>query len=722
MVDISTVNKTGGQTGKDTDTVDDPLLDCLILLAEIFGKPITRTSIRAGLPLVDNKLTVELFSRAANRADLSSRVIRRSLEDLTNLELPAILLLKSGKASVVVKKEETGSVKILLPESGMGEEDISLEDIQELYTGYIIFAHPKYHMDSISVSDADGNNDNWFWDVVFSSWRVYRDVLVASFLINLFGLASPFFILNVYDRVVPNNAFETLWVLAIGIGIIYIFEFLMLSLRGYFIDIAGKKSELKISAMIFEKVMGLRMEAKPKSVGAFSKNLQEFDSVRNFITSFSITALIDLPFVFLGMFAIWYIAGSMVWISIFSSLILLMYAFIIQIPLKKAVVNTFKAGAKKNAIVVEGLSGVETIKVLGAESQIQQSVEESVSYIAKWGTYARLFSSSVVHVATFMQNFAVVAIVIAGVYMISEGQLTQGGLIACIILSRRVLGPMSKVANLATRYHKARTALEALNKVMSAPQERPHDKRFLHRSMLQGKIEMRNVSFSYPGQLNDALTNITLKIEPGEHVAIIGPTGSGKTTIGKLILGLYEPKKGMVLMDDTDLKQIDLAELRQFIGYVPQDVNLFQGSVRENIIMGTHDISDDVILESAKIAGVTEFVNVNPLGYDMQVGEQGRELSGGQRQSVAIARSIILDPPIYLFDEPSSSMDNKTESRLIRQLSSIVEGETLVLITHRSSVLKLVDRIVVIDNGKIVADGPKSQVLSTLKSDKLPLQ
>jgi ATP-binding cassette subfamily C protein LapB len=321
-----------------------------------------------------------------------------------------------------------------------------------------------------------------------------------------------------------------------------------------------------------------------------------------------------------------------------------------------------------------------------------------------------------------MQNFAVVASVIVGVYMISEGNLTQGGLIASIILSRRVLGPMSKVANLATRYHKAKTALQALNKVMSSPQERPYDKKFLHRSTLQGKIEMKNVSFSYPGQLHDALKNITLKIEPGEHVAIIGPTGSGKTTLGKLILGLYEAKKGMVLMDDTDLKQIDLAELRQFIGYVPQDINLFSGSVRDNIVLGTHDISDNVILESAEAAGVTEFVNINPLGYDMQVGEQGRELSGGQRQSVAIARSLILDPAIYLFDEPSSSMDNKTESRLIQKLSSAVEGKTLVLITHRSSVLKLVDRIVVIDRGKIVADGPKSQVLKTLESDKLPLQ
>ncbi|MCK5359035.1 MAG: type I secretion system permease/ATPase, partial [Gammaproteobacteria bacterium] len=320
--------------GADTDTSGDPLLDCLELLAKLEGRPTTRTTMRAGLPLVDNRLTVELFPRAANRAGLSTRVLRRSLTNLSNMELPAVLLLKSGQACVAVSVNTTEmSVKVLLPQSGMGEQEFSLDELDELYSGYAIFARPKFHPEQQTLSDIDAQPDkDWFWGTLASSWRIYRDALVASLLINIFALMSPFFILNVYDRVVPNQAFETLWVLAIGMSIIYLFDLVIRGLRAYFIDVAGKKAELRLSSMLFEKVMGLRMEVRPKSVGAFSKNLQEFDSVRDFITSFSVTALIDMPFALLGLAAIWYLAGSMVWVLIVAILILLIFAAFIQIP------------------------------------------------------------------------------------------------------------------------------------------------------------------------------------------------------------------------------------------------------------------------------------------------------------------------------------------------------------------------------------------------------
>lgn len=707
--------------GGDTNTHDDPLLDCLELLTRMHNRSVSRNGLRAGLPLVQDCLTVELFARAAERADLSSRVLKRPLKKLSNLELPAVLLLKNRKACVVVKiNHENGVATLLQPESGHGGKKVLIKVLAKVYTGYSIFVRPKYN-DSThqKVKDTLGNNKNWFWGTLFKSWRIYRDVFVAAFLINVFGLATPCFILNVYDRVIPNAALETLWVLAAGIGIIYLFELVMRGLRGYFIDEAGKKANLKISATLFEKVFGLRMEVRPKSVGAFTKNLQQFESIRDFFTSFSITALIDMPFVVIGLFAIWYIAGSMVWIQVVCIGLLLLYAFIIQIPLKRAVEKTFSASAQKNAILVEGLSGMETIKVLGAESHVQRAWEEAVSFIATWGTRARFLSSTVTHLSNFIQSAAVVFVIIVGVYMIAAGELSQGALIACVILSRRAISPMTQVVSLSTRFHRARLSLKTLNKIMALPSERPPGKNFLHRTEFRGEIELKNITFSYPDQANSALKDINLHISNGEKIGLIGPVGSGKTTLGKLILGLYEPISGMVAMDGTDIRQIDPAELRHYIGYVPQDVTLFRGTVRSNITLGTYDVDDRQVIWAAEISGVTDFVKKNSMGFDMEVGEQGQGLSGGQRQAVTMARAILLDPPILVLDEPTSSMDRSTESRIKNAINTILTDKTLIVITHRLSLLDLVDRIVVIDNGTIIADGAKSRILEALQSGQL---
>ncbi|MCK5193359.1 MAG: ATP-binding cassette domain-containing protein, partial [Desulfobulbaceae bacterium] len=427
------------------------------------------------------------------------------------------------------------------------------------------------------------------------------------------------------------------------------------------------------------------------------------------------------PFVALGLFAVWYISGNLVLILVVAIILLLSYALVIQIPLKKAVEKSFAASAQKNAILIEGLSGLETIKMLGAESQIQRAWEEAVSYIAKWSAKSRFLSSSVSNVANLIQNMAVVALVIGGVYKISTGNLSQGGLIALMILSRQAIAPMTQVVGLITRFHRARAALGTLNDIMSLPVERPPGKVFLHRIRFDGVVELKNVTFSYSEQSAETLKNISLEISAGERVGIVGPIGSGKTTLGKLILGLYEQDSGMISMDGTDIRQIDPAELRRCIGYVSQDVTLFRGSVRENIILGTRDIDDDLILQAAELAGVAEIVKKHAMGYDLQVGEQGRNLSGGQRQCIALARAILLDPPLLILDEPTSSMDNRTEQRIKDRLQEILEGKSLILITHRASMLQLVDRVIVLDSGNIVADGPRESVLEALRSGQLNL-
>jgi ATP-binding cassette subfamily C protein LapB len=710
----------GWKLGGDTDVHNDPLLDCIVLLARIHGRPVSRNVIRAGLPLVNNALTVELFPRAARRAGLSSRVLRQPIETFNPLTLPAILLLKERKACILTEIDpENTALKVVFPETGMGEEEVSLERIEGLYTGFAVFVRPEYRVSGQNVDDRVEKPRNWFWGVMFSSWKIYRDVLIASFLINVFGLATPFYILNVYDKVIGNAAYETLWVLSSGIMVIYLFELVLRGLRGYFIDEAGKKANLVLSATLFEKVLGLRMEVRPKSVGAFSKDLQQFDSIRDFITSFTITTVVDLPFVLLGLFAIWYLAGAMIFVHLAGMLLLVSFALWIQAPLHKAVERTFKASAQKNAILVEGLSGIETIKMLGAESQLQRGWEESVSFISRWGSKARFLSNSINYFSGFIRNTTLVAVVVFGVYLVLSGDLTKGGLIAVVILTRRVIAPMSQVVNLGTRYHQAKESLKALNKIMEKPVERPPGKTFLHRTQFQGDIELKGVTFSYPGSSVEVLKDISLAVHAGERVAIIGPIGSGKTTVGRLLLGLYEPKSGMVSMDGTDIRQIDPSELRHYIGSVPQDLILFSGTIRDNITLGTYGVDDSDILRAAELAGVMDFVKKNPLGFDMQVGERGREMSGGQRQSIAMARALLLDPPVLLFDEPTSSMDNKTESNLKSRLEQVVEGKTLIVITHRASLLDLVERIIVIDSGRIVADGPKSRVMEDLKSGYL---
>jgi ATP-binding cassette subfamily C protein LapB len=707
--------------GGKSDTHDDPLLDCLIQLTKLHGRAASKTALTSGLPLVHNKLTVELFSRAAERAGLSSRILHRSLDKITSMQLPVVLLLHGHQACILVKRNGNGSkLKVLMPETGMGEKELAFEELEEIYTGFGIFVRPKFQVERETIDEiSPGIKKNWFWGTLSESWRIYRDVFVASFLINVFGLASPFFILNVYDRVIPNSAFETLWVLAIGITVVYVFAMIMRGLRGYFVDEAGKKANLKISAMLLQKVLGLRMEARPQSIGSFSKNLQEFESIRDFITSFSITALIDMPFVVLALLVIYYFAGPMVLIHIGSIILLVVYAFFIQVPLQKAVEESFQASAQKNAILVEGLAGLETIKMLGAEGQIQRAWEEAVSYIAKWSARSRFLSSSVNHFAGFIMGMAVVVVVIVGVYMIANGNLSQGGLIAMVILSRQAIAPMSQVVNLATRYHRSKAALSTLNGIMELPSERPSDMSFLHRSRFEGSIEMKNLDFAYPNQTVKVLNNISVNIKAGEKIGIIGPIGSGKTTLGKLILGLFQPLSGMVSMDETDIRQIDPADLRKNIGYVSQDITLFRGSVRSNITMGAPDIDDNAMLRAANLAAVTDFVKKNAMGFDMEVGELGRGISGGQRQCVALSRALLMDPPVLVLDEPTSNMDNRTELLIKDNLSKVIQDKTLILITHRASLLEMVSRLIVIDNGTVVADGPKESVLEALRKGQL---
>ncbi len=699
-------------------TPDDSLLLALLSICKIMHTPHSAESLTAGLPLVDNKLTPPLFIRAAERAGFSVGLINRSLDKISNLVLPAVLLLKNNKTCVLVAKKNN-QYTLILPETDSGEKTVAFEDLAEEYTGSAFFVQLNHKFDKRTADSATPKAKHWFWDVIYKSWPIYIEILAASLLINLFALASPLFIMNVYDRVVPNHALETLWVLAIGVVIVYSFDFVMKSLRSYFIDAAGKRSDIILSATIFEKVMGIKMESRPASVGAFANNLHEFESFREFLTSATLATLIDLPFLFIFLTVIYMLGGNLALIPLAVLPLAIIVGLAVQKPLKNTINELFKFSAQKGATLIESLTNLDSIKCCSAEGQLQRQWEQNIGQIAQLGLKSRFYSSIAVNLTAFLQQMASVAVVIFGVYKISEGDLTTGGLIACTILTGRALAPIAQVASLLTRYHQARASLDSLNRMMSLPVEREPGKKFLHRPTFQGAIEFKNISFSYPEQPIKALDNISFKIQAGERVGFIGRIGSGKSTIEKLMMNLYEAQEGSILIDGTDIRQIDPSDLRRQIGYVPQDISLMFGSVRDNITLGSRFADDHSILHAAEISGVTHFVNKHPAGFDLPVGERGGALSGGQRQSVAVARALLLSPPIFIMDEPSNSMDNSTEEVFKQRFSSELDTQTLILVTHRASLLTLVDRLIVMDGSKIVADGPKEKVLEALKKGQI---
>ncbi len=701
----------------------DDLLECLALLTRHYGNPYSRESLKAGMPLENGQFTAEVFIRASERAGLACKVHKRNVAEISSLVVPAVLLLNKRKACVLTDIDHSeGSAQIIMPETGEGTKTISLEELEEFYSGYVIYVREKHRYDRRTPQKLNVKSRHWFWGTIIGSWRIYRDVLLASLLINVFVIASPLFVMNVYDRVVPNQAFDTLWVLAIGAFIVFSFDFILKMVRSYFIDLAGKKSDILLSSTIMEQVLGLSMKARPASVGSFAKNLQDFESIREFITSSTVTALVDLPFTCIILFVIFMLGGPVAIIPLVAMIIIGLYSFLIQEPLKQSIDKTLRSSQQKNATLIESLAGMEALKIAQAESDIQYKWEKSVSHIATWSIKTKLLSASATSFSAYVQQMANIGVVIMGVYLISEGELSMGGLIASVMLSGRCLAPMAQIAGLATRYNQSKSALDGLNQVMAMPTERHDERDYVNRPDLKGSIEFDGVNFAYPEQEIQALRDINIKIKAGEKVAIIGRIGSGKTTIEKLIMGLYEPEEGAVRIDGVDLRQINPTDLRSSIGCVSQDITLFYGSIKDNITLGANHVEDSQLLEAAEIAGVTEFANKHPNGLDMIVGERGQNLSGGQRQSIALARALLMNPPIMVMDEPSSSMDNTTELRMKEQLKTRCSDKTLILVTHKASMLDLVDRLIVVDSGRVVADGPKDQVHAALKQGKLKIE
>ena len=699
------------------ETIADPLAACLAQVTRLLGQPMSAQALLTGLPLDAAGLSPALFARAAERAGFSARGIAIELERFPKLSLPAVLLLKERNACVLVARGE-GTAQIVTAE-GI-EKNLPLAELARDYAGTAIAVSRAVRFEAGTGSERILAPHHWFWGTLARAWPLYGEVAGASVLVNIFTVLSPLFFMNVYDRVLPNKAFETFWVLALGMAVMYLFDFGLKLLRGWFIDVAGRRADMALSSALFEQVMARRLDAGSESVGMLANNVREFESLREFFTSATMTSLIDLPFVLLFIGVIALVGGwTMAAVPLVAIPIVLVMGVSLQVPLRDRIRRVFRASEAKHAILIETLGSIEAVKALGASAQMQRKWEEVVDYVAKESLGTRFLSSLAVNFSVWVQMMVGIATLAVGVYLVGENQLTTGGLIACTIIAGRALAPLSTVASLLTRYHQSMSALSALNKIMDAPRERPRDRSFVHRPALGGDIRFQDVVFKYPGSELDALAGVSFAIKEGDRVGIIGRIGSGKTTLAKLLVALYQPQGGSILVDGTDIRAIDPVDLRRAVGYLPQNIALFAGSVRDNLLVGAPGADDAAILRAASIAGLIDIVNRHPKGYDMPVGERGEALSGGQRQTVALARALITDPPILVLDEPTQSMDHTAEERLKTQMQTELAGKTIIIVTHRESLLSMINTLVVMDRGKVVAVGPKDLVLKAIAEGKV---
>jgi ATP-binding cassette, subfamily C, bacterial LapB len=705
----------------------DPLLECLVVFAKLFNRPVSIDALISGLPIEPGKAGPELFSihsskglfsRVAKRAGFAARLIKRDLDQLSGLLLPCILILKDRNACVLESiDKENNRARVIFPEISEGEEWIDLDRLQQEYMGFSFLLKREFKKRSRPLRLIKAGESHWFWGTLVRSREIFISVILASVLVNLFVIATPLFTMNVYDRVVPNDALETLWVLAVGVLLVYAFDGLIRYIRTYLLEMAGKKSDIIMSSILFEQTLNLRMDQWPKSVGAFANNLRDFESIRNFFTASTMATLVDLPFAVIFLIVIAYIGGPLVFIPLFIISLLLIFSFLMINPLRESIEATFEASANKHSHLIESLHNIQTIKTLGASHHSQWVWEESSGEIATKSMRARMLSGSILVVTNFLVQLNTVGIIIFGVYQIADLQLSMGGMIAVVMLSSRAVAPMGQIASLITNFQQTQTAYKTLDSLMQQPVERSEDKQYVRRPIFDGAIELKSINFAYPETERLTLSDISLRIKPKEHIGIIGKVGSGKTTITKLMVGLYLPTEGAISVDGIDINQIDPADLRHHIGYLSQDVNLMSGTIRDNLVFKDPHIDDERLIEVAKICGVDQYVNNLPLGFDTSVGEQGGWLSGGQRQSIALGRALLLDEPILILDEPTNSMDNTTEATIRKRLFDYTRDKTLILVTHKAPMLDLVERLVVVDDGRIVMDGPKEKVLKALQGE-----
>ncbi|NRB56766.1 MAG: type I secretion system permease/ATPase [Salinicola sp.] len=692
----------------------DPLREGMVLLCERIGRPTSVAELGDGLPLVSGRLPLREAARALRRADVSARVVSRSLDTLTPRLLPALLILDDGETLLLESLSQEGAT-VSLPETGGGAETMSRQELARRHTGAIIFARPRHRSDGRAGTFAETAPTHWLKGPLRAAWPAYAEVGVASLAANLLAISTALFAMQVYDRVVPNAAFDTLWVLASGVALAVCMEFLLKGLRAHLLEVIGKRLDLELSSKLFEQAIRLRLAAKPASTGAFTSQVREFEAVREFFTSATAGAISDIPFVAVFVLVIAWIGGPVAWAPVAAIAGMIVPGLLLQRHLAKLARENLREGAVKNGVLLESLDQLETVKSTRAEGRNLALWESLSAQLSSTSIRLRSTTSMLAHSASLLQQLGYVGIVIIGVYRISAGDMTIGALIACSILGSRAIAPMAHTTGLLARWQHVKAAVEGLDEMMAAPNESGTGQK-VRKTHIEGNYRLEEIVLRHDENAPPALQIPELTIEAGAKIALLGGNGAGKSTLLRLLSGFVEPTQGSIQLDDVNIAQIDPADRRQAIGYLPQDIALFYGTLRDNLSLDGAGYSDDEIFQALDGVGLGRFVRKHPLGLELPI-ISGGSVSGGQRQAIGLARLILQDPRIVLLDEPTAAFDQTNEKRAVAFLKQWMARRTLIVSTHKKPLLELTDRAIVLREGKLAMQGNVDQIVNGNRVD-----
>ena len=692
----------------------DPLASAVAACMHLRGRDIGVEVLTAGHPLdAHGTLSPDQAIKAVEAHGYRAHLTRRKLDDIPTSVLPAVLFLSGREACVLVKKDHD-SATVVWPSRSDDTLTLPLAELSETYAGHALLLQTEA---ASAVSDTPSETPrHWYWSVVNRFWGDYMQVIMASAMINVLALAMPLFTMNVYDRVFPNAAVITLWSLVAGVGLALFVDAILKWVRARVVDKVARRVDLAVSAEIFRHISDLRLDSQAQPAGGLINNLKDYEQVRDFFSSQTLASLTDLVFAFLFIGVIAYIGGPLAWPPAIALVFVLVMGLLIMIPLRQASNSDRQMTGVKNAVAVEAVTDLETLKAVSGQSRMQTRWERMVSESATTQERSRRLATLATTVTGFAQQLSSIGIVVIGVYLALEGNLTMGAVIAAMILSGRAMAPTAALAGLFVRASFAFSTLRGLNALMSQPSDKGVSGATVNAPAEEGRFELKAVSLKYPGTKVPALKEVSLTTKPMARIGVIGPVGAGKTSLVRVLSGLYAPSEGMVLLDGLNMAQIAPAQLRKDIQLVPQEAVLFSGTLAENIAFGVPHATNADVLRVARLAGVDRIAASHPQGFGMPITERGRNLSGGQRQLVALARALLPRPRVLILDEPTSSMDTQTEKLFVQNLARVLEHwpMSLIVSTHRSSLLALVDTLIVLDNGEVTAKGPKDVILKQL--------
>lgn len=694
----------------------DVLLASLRHIAQKHDRKLDIDACVANLPMPPEGVTPALFPRVAARAGFSANFKKESFSQLELSQSATVLLLEGNRVGLLLAGAGHDAIEFFLLDDGGQLVSVSKKELQQQYAG---FAFVLTHVGNAGVPDGAADLDHteqrrqWFWLTLWRYRTYYLQIIPASFLVNMFALAMPFFVMIVYDKVVPNNAVETLWVLAIGVTMVFLFDLMIRIVRGALLERAGREMDFELAGTLFEQLLSLSMRAMPVSAGQLVNRVKAYETLREFFVSATMLAIVDLPFSVLMIGVIFVVAGPIGWILLLAVVLGFVFNILLQWPLRKAVNSAAVSGHERQSLIAECVGSLESVKAYNAEGYLQRKMNTLLRTSSLHGVkshwYALLGSST----TTTLINLTSVMVIVAGVYRVNAGLLSMGGLIATVMLTSRCMAPLAMVSGLMTRLQQTMQSLSSLNDVMSMERDIEHRKEYLSNPGFVPQFKFNQVSLAYEGYPEPAIKEIDLGVSAGESIVLLGKIGCGKSSLLKLMAGMLQPSSGALLVDGIEASQYHPATLRSRLGYVPQDAALFHGTLRENVVLGDATISDDQIMQSIVKVGLGEYVQRHQHGVNAQVGERGCLLSGGQRRAVALARCLVRDYPILLLDEPTANLDPQTEKAVIQTLRELrlKQNIALIIATHKPSVIDLADRAIVMENGKIVADGPPASVL-----------